>query len=231
MSLLGVFAATACDATHDDIDLDADTDAVEASSDGDAAEAGDLDEAPLDLDDEAGLRPAQDVVFGRTIVEGPGGPELVTYRDVGGTAIVDGDVSLGPVEELPAFDEEDLDRIASGELPLDDPDVQFAFAAAPIWGTPWPDGVVYYVDPQLDEDAFDQQIRTSMALMEIFTDLDFVAIPESWSQYVDHVYFRASFYQAAGTASSPVGRQGGRQYVTFSWLDVALGQLPSQRLV
>lgn len=229
--LLGLFAGGACDTGDGDVELDADTDALEEATDGDVAETGELDEAPVDLDADDELRPPQEVVFGRTIVEGPGGLELVTYRDVGGTAIADGDVSLGPVDELPAFDEQDLERITSGELPLDDPDVQFAFAAAPIWGQAWPNGVVYYVDPQLDEDAFDQQIRTSIALMEIFTDLDFVAIPESWSPFFDHVYFRASFYQATGTASSPVGRQGGRQYVNFSWFDVATGQLPSTGLV
>ncbi len=50
------------------------------------------------------------VVLGRTVVEGGEGPMVVTYENVHGHAIVEGDIDLGPVESLPEIGEEELDE-------------------------------------------------------------------------------------------------------------------------
>ena len=157
----------------------------------------------------------------------------VTYEDVEGIAVADGDIDLGPVELLRTPAEFDAALELGGE-----DDVQYAFTPVPLWGDPWPSGTVYFVRPTFSYTT-NKSIRDAMVAMgsvegwpsfgwppktgptpATATGLKFVAISPLMSLFKDHVYFTGSLTVPPGNGRSSVGRKGGRQFVSFSMLDI-----------
>lgn len=219
LCVTSAFLIAACD-SPDEFDDEALYESFEDSDEPDAIDE-ELDEPARhdELDPEGGLSP--DIVFGRTVVEGPEGPMVVTYRDVDGNAIVDGDIDLGPVALLPEFEAEELDELALSIDEGQDVDVARASTPVPFWGQAWPGGTVRYVAPNTGAATIDAKIESAIATMEAQTDLDFIAIAPAIAPFVDHVYFTTSFSTPKGVAfSQGVGRKGGSQYIRISLLDV-----------
>lgn len=229
-ALITLCTAVGCDATPEDAPLVA-TDPVAAADDRDfetdvGDESGGGSETGDDTDGDQIEIPEDDtIVLGETVVRGPEGPITVVYEDIEGVAVVDGDIELGSVEQLRTPAEFDA------ALALNSDDVQHAFTPAPVWGQHWPNGTVYYVAPTLSA-ATDTSINNAIAAMDSATDLTFVAISPFLSMFLDHIYFSSSWTVPAGNGrSNSVGRKGGRQYVTFSLVDVVGNSALSQGLV
>ena len=225
----------ACDASNDpdalplDDELETLDDEVEAF-DAELPELEDPD-APAPPDPRGASDLDAGIVLGQTVVVGPDGPIALTYENRDGIAIVDGDIELGPVEDLPEPDDVDLEALDGDAFSVGETDEQ-GFTPVPIWGQAWANGVVYYVAPDTGSAVLDQRILNQIAVIDSATNFDFVQIPASWSQFLDHIFFTSSFYIAQNTASSDsVGRKGGRQYIRFSAYDVLLGTIPGNGLI
>ena len=130
--------------------------------------------------------------YGRTVVETPDGPAEVTFRVVDGHALVDGDIDLGEIDDL-------LDPHAPSR--------------GLVAGNLWPGGIVHWQIGGLEEIFFPQlaqDIRDAVAEMDSLTDLTFIEGPSG-----NQIVFMVG---AAGDVGgySPVGMQGGTQYVTLN---------------
>lgn len=226
------------------VGCDAPPDAAFAETDTVASETGDDTEtsAGEDTGDDSGTDDGTEgdqvewsgenpIVLGETVVRGPEGPMTVTYEDIDGIAVVDGDIELGPVEGLQTPAEFEA-ALTLG----DDDDVQYAYTPAPFWGQHWSNGTVFFVRPTFS-DTTNQSIRNALAAMgtlegwpapagQIFepspaTNLRFVAISPFLSSFLDHIAFGSSWMVSPGFGrSDSIGRKGGRQFITFSLIDV-----------
>ena len=148
-------------------------------------------------------------VTGRTVIMGAKGPFVATYSVLGDRAIVDGDIDIGPVDELTEFDDETLDTVAAGKLPG-----ARAFSPIPVWGNRWASGVVFY---KIDPDASDATRNTIIAAVQDFDSKTQLTFVRDNTPPTDHIYFTWSFdVSGGGGVSDSVGRKGGRQYIRFS---------------
>jgi len=221
--LLGLGVA-ACEVPEDDPlgAMEADSEQTDASAMAES-DGGDDDGPAADLDLDPG------VILGRTVVLGPEGPVELTYENRHGIAIVGGDVELGPVDELPP--PEDVDLASLSNLSIDDATHEQGFTAVPIWGEPWPNGIVYYMLPDTGWPALDAQINQGIATMEAQTNFDFIAIPAVFSPFLSHIHFSVTATIDSGGLSDSIGRKGGRQHIRFSVVDQFFNDPPSDRLV
>ncbi len=208
-----VFAACAVDDLPDDALAEGSSETEEDVDvdDNDNDNVDDNDDDDTDTDDETAIEDLDDetAITGRTLIQGAEGPFVATYRVAGDRAIVDGDIDIGPVEELPEFEDDLLDAVVDGTLPG-----SLAFSPIPIWGNRWTHGVVpYKIDPDASA-ATRAQIIAAVQDFDSKTQLTFV---RDDTPPTDHVYFTWSFgITGGGGTSDSIGRKGGRQYIRFS---------------
>lgn len=126
----------------------------------------------------------------------------VTYYDVDGIAIVEGDIALGTVEEVRTRTEQAREVLAAG------PDVAFGVG---ITGSQfrWPNcQIPYDIDSALPNQ---QRVTDAIAHWEAHTAFRFVLrTPANASQFPNWVHFTD-----AGGCWSQVGMQGGQQTISL----------------
>lgn len=152
---------------------------------------------------------------GFTVVMTPEGPQVVGYAEAwGGRAIVDGDIDLGPVDQL--VTPEQYERMQDGAAD----GVSFAFTPIPIWGTAWPNDQVRYVAPATPFPQLNANINTAIAQLDAATDLTFVAVDPTMATLLgwDHIRFVYDPYKPSNAGSSDsVGVKGGAQYISLGF--------------
>jgi hypothetical protein len=203
-----------------DVELDH-RDALDAAEDDeDEQEAAAIeDEAAADEDDGEGDGEGdpdaprdQD---GFTVVMTPEGPQVVGYAEAwGGRAIVDGDIDLGPVDQLITPEQYELMQNGAAD------GVSFAFTPIPIWGTAWPNGQVRYVAPATPFPQLNANINSAIAQLDAATDLTFVAVDPTIATLLgwDHIRFVYDPYKPSNAGSSDsVGVKGGAQYISLGF--------------
>jgi hypothetical protein len=127
--------------------------------------------------------------------------KAIQYVDIDGMAIVEGDINLGPVEQVE--EQTAMRRAEMAGKPV--------AAAVVISGSQfrWPNCTVPY---QIDSDLPSQErVTDAIAHWEANTNFTFVLrTPANQAQYPDYVEF-----VPGGGCSSFVGKQGGRQAITL----------------
>jgi hypothetical protein len=139
------------------------------------------------------------VPFGYTVIRGVNSQERgVFYEIADGVAIMEGDIILGPVEEL--------------ERAEKTPDGMTDGVAVSVEGTRWPDGVLpYQIHSGLSRSTQDE-IATAIAHWEANTPIRFVQRTASnQGTYPDYVLFM----HEDGVCQSYVGRTGGEQRIAL----------------
>ncbi len=128
----------------------------------------------------------------------------VQYSVVDGMAVVEGDILLGPVEEVERFTAVRKEELRRGE---------FVPQAVAISGDEyrWPDGEVPYV---IDDDLPNKQrVTDAIEHWEEHTSLRFIERTDAnASQYPDYVKFRPG----SGCSAQVGRRQDGEQYVNLA---------------
>ncbi|HEX8818516.1 MAG TPA: M12 family metallopeptidase, partial [Archangium sp.] len=122
----------------------------------------------------------------------------VTFTDVNGQGMLEGDIVLGPTDELTSATPGSPRRVSA---------MGVAISGS---GYRWPGGVVpYFIDPSLPNR---ERVTNAIAHWEARTNLRFVQINSfNSSQYFNRVVFRPG-----DGCSSPVGMQGGPQHVNLA---------------
>jgi hypothetical protein len=148
------------------------------------------DEGYVEMDSfDPGEGIAQDALTGRTVLHTAQGDVEVGYDVVGGHALLEGDIDLGPVADLRRADEPG----ARSNTNL-------------IFGARFPSSTIYYVKPTFNVSAIVAAMNDISARTQVnFVQLP-VALPGLWG-----IQFAKS--TDAGVSSSPVGYQGGFQTV------------------
>jgi hypothetical protein len=148
------------------------------------------DEGVVDMDTfDPGAGIAQDALTGRTVLRTADGDVEVGYDVVGGHALVEGDIDLGPVDQLRGVG----DPTARSNTNL-------------IYGAQFPSSTIFYVKPTFNVSA----IVAAMNDITAKTDVDFVQLPVALPG-LSGIQFALS--SDPGVSSSPVGYQGGFQTV------------------
>jgi hypothetical protein len=136
---------------------------------------------------------------GYTVIRGVNGEHRgVFYAIVGGVAIMEGDIILGPVEKLKRAEET--------------PNGMTDSVAVSVEGTRWPDAVLPYQLHTGLSRSTQEQIAAAIAHWETNTPIRFVQRTASnQAAYPDYVLF----VQDDGVCLSYIGRQGGEQAIRF----------------
>jgi hypothetical protein len=132
----------------------------------------------------------------QTVIQTNRGPQTVTYEVRDGIGYYQGDIELGPVDGLPDPEEAGL----RGNLAL--------------LNQTWPDGIVYYVKPSVTA-AQNVAIEAAIKEWNDRTDLQFIQVPDF---LYPRIKFVVDIYQQPYVASSPIGMQGGVQYIRLGIL-------------
>jgi hypothetical protein len=121
------------------------------------------------------------------------GPKGLTYAEVDGMAIFEGDIALGPVADIKATADAGGGQIPQSSIGITGSNVR------------WPNGLIpYEIDPALPNQ---QRITDAIAHWEANTRIRFVLrTPANQAQYPDYLRFIPS-----NGCWSYVGRRGGRQ--------------------
>lgn len=148
------------------------------------------------------VEPAGEVRAG-WIVGPNGGPVRVRYTVVKGRGILEGDIDLGPVEQIPTTRE----ALLGGPGPRRGVTIDGS-------GYRWPSGVVYYTVGAEFGTAERQVIRDAL------NHVNYKARGVKF--YEGTATNRIHFYRGDG-CSSPVGRQGGVQNISLAYGCVSMG--------
>jgi hypothetical protein len=130
----------------------------------------------------------EDAPTGRALVRTPEGEREVSYAVVGGRAIMEGDIDLGPVEKLRTL--RDLSSLSNPNL----------------LGARWPSSMIHYLKPNFNVTA----IQAAIADLNTRTDLQFIELPV-YMPGINMIVFEPSL--DPGVSSSAVGMQGGVQVI------------------
>jgi hypothetical protein len=139
---------------------------------------------------------------GRTAVHFPeGGLRIVNYDVYDGRAIIEGDIDIGAAE--------DILEVAEGVELKDLP----AQAWTSLGATKWTSGTINYQAPSLDHLGTTRYnaVYTAIARLINETHIDFQLVSSSSS--ANRIIFTNAIF---GASSSPVGMQGGAQYVRLT---------------
>jgi len=221
-------STVACDPSAEELDDVMFDEALDEFDDPEAEQREPGTESEADEDSDRGPDAVRlpDAEFGRTVVMGPEGPMVVTYRIIDDRALVDGDIDIGPVAELPDFDAEQLEQITRSIEAGEEVELPRAFTPVPLWGQAWPNGNVYYLAPDVGAATIDAKIEDAIDTIEAETDINFIEISPALAPYINHVYFTPSFSTPQNVASSEgIGRQGGSQFIRISLLNVISSNL------